>query len=246
MDGLFAQLPSLWLALPVLAIVFAAAIVQFGLGMGFGMVAAPMLAVLDPELVPVPTLILGLATATLASVRERRAIIWSEVRVGVLGRALGAALAAAILARLTDRDTFGMIFGAMIALAVLLSVAGFRLPFTRVGLVGMAALSGLMGTITSVGAPPMAIVYQDRPGREARPTLSAFFAIGCVMSLVGLWAAGWLGMRDVMLAGLMTPGLLAGYVVSGRLTGRFDRRYRGALLAVSGLAACVLVVRGLA
>ena len=239
-------LPSLWLALPVLGIVFAASVVQFGLGMGFGMVAAPLLAVLDPELVPVPTLILGLATATLAALRERQAIRWGEVWTGVAGRAVGAALAALILVRLADRDTFGLVFGLMIGLALAMSVAGVRLPFTRAGLVSLSALSGLMGTITSVGAPPMAIIYQDRPGAEARPTLSAFFAIGCVLSLAGLWAAGWLGWREVMLAALMVPGMLAGYAVSGRLRGRFDRRYRGALLTVSGLAACILVLRGLA
>ncbi|TCP44224.1 sulfite exporter TauE/SafE family protein [Rhodovulum marinum] len=234
-----------WLVVPVLLIVVAAAVVQTGLGLGFGLVAAPLLALLDPDLVPVPSLIVGFATATLAAFRERDAIAWSEVWTGTGGRVAGVMVATVILATLTDPDAFALVFGVMIGLAVALSALGPGLRFTRPRLVGMAALSGVMGTITSVGAPPMAIVYQHRPGAEARPTLSAFFAIGCLVSLVGLWAAGWVGAHDLALAAVMAPGMVAGVLVAGRLRGRFDARYRAALLAVSGLAAAVLILRGL-
>ncbi|ARE38344.1 hypothetical protein RGUI_0203 [Rhodovulum sp. P5] len=239
-------LPSLWLVAPILLIVFAGAIVQFGLGLGFGLVAAPLLALLDPGFVPVPTLLIGLATSSLAAWRERSAIVWPEVWTGTAGRAVGVALAALLLVRLPDRETFGLVFGAMTGLAVALSLAGLRLRFSRPRLVGTSLVSGIMGTITSVGAPPMAMIYQDRPGAEARPTLSAFFALGCVLSLTGLFWAGWFRLHDLALAALMVPGMLAGFAVSARLRGRFDRRYRPALLTVSGLAALMLIVRGLA
>lgn len=235
-----------WMAVAVLLIVFAAAIVQTGLGLGFGLVAAPLLALLDPELVPAPALMLGLVTATLGAFRERAAIVWSEVWTGTGGRVAGVVLASVILAGLGDPESFALVFGVLIGAAVALSALGLRLRFTRPRLVGMAALSGLMGTITSVGAPPMAIVYQDRPGAAARPTLSAFFAIGCGLSLAGLWAAGWAGPHDLALAAIMAPGMVAGILVAGRLRGRFDARYRAALLGVSGLAALVLMLRGLA
>lgn len=236
---------SPWLLAAVLAIVFFAAIVQFGLGMGFGLTAAPLLAILDPELVPASTLFIGLATSLIGATREREAIVWREVWLGAIGRGFGIVLATAILAGMTDRKTFSLVFGLMVALAVVISVSGWRLPFSRGGLFSMATVSGVMGTITSVGAPPLAIVYQDRPAAQARPTLAAFFAVGCLMSLIGLYASGWAHLRDAELAGVMVPGMIAGYFASRALKGRFDRRYRPALLSVTAFAALVLVIRGL-
>ncbi len=229
----------------VLVICFVAAIVQFGLGMGFGLTAAPLLAVLDPELVPASTLLIGLATSAAGAVRERHAIVWREVWIAAAGRLAGIAVATFVLVNLADRGLFSLLFGCMIALAVVLSVAGWRAGFSVRSLLAMGAISGLMGTITSVGAPPLAIVYQDRPAAEARPTLAAFFAVGCALSLAGLYAAGWLGLRELTLAALMSPAVVAGYFASLRLKGRLDRRFRPALLAIAGIAAAILIVRGL-
>jgi uncharacterized protein len=237
---------SPWLIIPILAIVFAAAVVQVELGMGFGLTAAPLLALIDPALIPASTLFLGLATASWGAWSERDAIRWREVLTGVTGRLAGVAAATLILANLADRSTIMLVFGLMIGLAVLLSIAGWKLAFSHRSLAAMATLSGVMGTITSVGAPPLAIVYQHRPAKEARPTLAAFFALGCAISLCGLYLAGWAGPGDLGLALLMAPAMLGGLAFARRLRGRFDERYRPALPTISGVAALILIFRGLA
>lgn len=234
-----------WVAAAVILIAMVAAVVQFGLGMGFGLTAAPLLALIDPELVPVSTLYLGFATSAWTAFDERHAIVWPEVWTAALGRVAGVVAATAVLVWISDRKAFSLVFGLMVGLAVVLSVAGWRLRFGRASLLSMAAVSGLMGTITSVGAPPLAIVYQDRSAAQARPTLAAFFAIGCLLSLAGLYLSGWAGLRDLALALVMVPGMLAGWLVARMLAGRFDRRYRPALLAVAGMAAVILIIRGL-
>ncbi|MFZ2101430.1 MAG: TSUP family transporter, partial [Oricola sp.] len=188
----------------------------------------------------------GLATATWGALRERPVIRWNEVGIGVIGRLAGVAAATEILSNLPDRGTFMLVFGLMIALAVLLSVAGWRLAFSLPAMAAMSAVSGVMGTITSVGAPPLAIVYQDRPATQARPTLAAFFAIGCAISLAGLYLSGCAGWRDFGLALVMAPAMLAGVLFARVLRGRFDRRYRPALLAIAGVAATILIIRGIA
>lgn len=226
-------------------IVAIAAIVQFGLGMGFGLTAAPLLALLDPNLVPAPALFLGMLTSAWGAWNERTAIRWDEVGIGTIGRVVGVAAATATLALLAGQDAFQLIFGVMIGIAVALSASGWRLAFTRVSLVAMSTLSGLMATITSVGAPPLALIYQDRPAREARPTLAAFFAVGCAVALAGLFATGLAGSHDVVLAALMLPPMAAGLFIARHLKGRFDKRYRPALLTVAGLAAIMLIFRGL-
>lgn len=234
-----------WLLATISVIVFFAAIVQVGLGMGFGLTAAPLLALLDPELVPAPTLFLGLATSTWGVLIESGGVQWREVWTGAIGRVAGVAAATAILASLAGKETFMLVFGLMIGLGVVLSAAGIRWRFTMPRMTAMSALSGMMGTITSVGAPPMAIVYQDRPPQVARPTLAAFFMIGCLISLAGLYLSGWAGLEDFLLACMMAPGMLAGLAAARLLKGRFDRRYRPILLGTSGIAAVILIFRGL-
>ena len=228
----------------VFAIVVAAAIVQSGLGMGFGLTAAPLLALIDPHLVPAPTLFLGMLTSIWGALRERDQIAWGEVSLGVVGRVCGVFAATFVLAALPDHRTFTLLFGLMIAAAVLLSVIGWKFPFNRVTLLAMAGISGLLGTITSVGAPPLALIYQDRSARQARPTLAAFFAIGCILSLAGLYASGWAGLSDAMLAAMMVPPMLLGTFIARRFGTHFDKRFRPALLAVSAGAALVLILRG--
>ncbi|MCB2109645.1 MAG: sulfite exporter TauE/SafE family protein [Defluviimonas sp.] len=245
MDALLAHVSATpGLALAVLTIAFAASVVQFGLGMGFGLMAAPLLAVIDPMLVPAPALFIGLVTSAWGAWAERAAIRWNEVGTALVGRLAGVGVAMVGLSLLPSRDAFSLIFGLFIAAALLLSLSGRRLGFTPANLIAMATLSGLMATFTSVGAPPLAIIYQDRPARDARPTLAAFFAIGCAISLAGLHLTGWAGPRDAALALLMLPGVFVGRVVAGRIGGRFDRRYRPLLLVIAAMAATVLILRG--
>lgn len=226
-------------------LVTVAAVVQAGLGMGFGLVAAPLLAVLDPELVPAPMLVLGLVTSAWVAARDPSQIRWPEVWLASGGRLVGAGLVAVVLA-LADRAIFSVVFAVMIGLAVGLSALGLRLRCTRPRLVLLGALSGVIGTVTSVGGPVIALLYQDRPPREARATLSAFFVVGCVVSLGMLAAAGLAGLRDLWLAAIMAPPMVAGMLLGKRVQGRFDRRYRPAILAASGFAAVVILVREVA
>lgn len=234
-----------FLILAAFVIVTAASVVQSGLGMGFGLTASPLLALIDPHLVPVPTLIIGMATAAMGGWRERAAIIWPEVGIGLLGRVAGVATGAFVLSLLVDRKAFMLVFGIMVAIAVMLSLSGWRWAFSRFSLTAMGWLSGLMGTITSVGAPPLALIYQDRKPGEARPTLSAFFALGCAVSLIGLALSGWAHVSDLWLALAMVPPMLTGTWIARRIGDRLDARFRPALMLVSGVAAVILIARGL-
>jgi len=150
-----------------------------------------------------------------------------------------------VLDRIGNGAGFSLVFGLMVGLAVVLSPGGWRLPFNRGTLVGMATISGLMATISSVGAPPLAMICQSRGSAVARPTLAAFFADGVGMSLAALHATGHAGWKEIWLAVLMVPPMILGTVVGRRVPPRFDRRYRPVLLGISGLAALILIVRGL-
>jgi uncharacterized membrane protein YfcA len=234
-----------WLLALVLVIVFVAAVVQAGLGMGFGLMAAPLLAVIDPELVPAPALFLGFASSFLVALQQRHHIHWPEVGIASFGRLAGVLISSYALLFFADRNSFSVIFALMIGLAVVLSLFGPPIAFTMTRLFGVAVISGIMGTITSVGAPPLALIYQGRPAHAARATLAAFFAIGCAMSLVALFLTGWASFRDMWLAILMAPAMITGLLAGRLLQSGFDQRYRILMLTASGLAAIMLLVRGL-
>lgn len=229
----------------VFLIVVLGTLVQVALGMGFGLVAAPLLVLIDPVLVPVPAIFMGMLTTLCAALPERRLISWSEVGVGMAGRLVGVLLATLVLLSVTDRKLFSLTFGVLIACALLLSVSGWQLKFSHRSLFGMANLSGFMATITSVGGPPMALLYQGRPALDARPTLAASFALGSGLSLAGLYLSGWAGWRETQAALVLVPPMLVGVLIARRLQGRFDSRYRPALMVLSALAATMLIYRGL-
>lgn len=246
MQNLLEHLPSLWVLVAGFVIVVAAAIIQAGLGMGFGLMAAPLLALIAPEMVPVPVLWIGFVTSVFAGWGEREGVIWPEVWLGAVGRILGVIAALAVLSTISRGPEFSIIFGLMVGCAVLLSLSGWRLPFNRVTLLAMSTLSGVMGTITSVGAPPLAMIYQGRRPSVARPTLGTFFAVGGAISLIGLHLAGLAGLREVFLAALMVPPMLLGTMIGRGIKMQFDSSYRSYMLVIAGTAAVLLILRGLA
>ena len=99
---------------------------------------------------------------------------------------IGALAAAQILMLIPSRDGFSLLFAGLILAAVALSLARWRVRPTRRSLLVAGTLSGLMGTVTTIGAPPMGIVYQHAPGARTRGTLNAFFALGALVSLGAL------------------------------------------------------------
>ncbi len=220
-------------------------IVQATLGMGFGLAVSPVLALLDASFVPGSMLLLGMLTALLAALPERKAIRWREVAIAVFGRTSGVIIAVTILSFIADRSTFLLAFGVMILIALLFSVSGIRLAFNNTSLAAMGFVSGVTGTITSVGAPPLAIVYQDQEPVHARPTLAAFFTIGCFISIIGLALTGWFQWADLLRVAIVLPPMLLGTWMGRRLISRIDRRYRYALWTISGMAAVQLIIRGL-
>ena len=236
---------SFWIALAVIAIVFAGSIVQAGLGMGFGLTVAPILALLDPVLVPICALYLGMATSIAGAWNERANIVWREVNICISGRILGILVGLFILLGLTSIKTFSLVFGIVILFAVLLSAVGWQLVLNMRNLFAMGVVSGFTGVITSVGAPPLALIYQNQPATKSRATLATFFALGGFISLVVLYSAGLGSLAHFWLALFMAPPAVLGTMAGRRLKSGFDRRYRVFLLGIAVVASLMLIYRGL-
>lgn len=229
------------LVLAVLATTLGAA-VQGAVGFGMALVAAPLLALLDPSLVPGPILLATFVFTVLTSARELGHIDRRGVAIALLGRLPGIAVGAWILAHLSA-DALARLFAVIVLFAVALTVMGTRWKPSAPALLTAGALSGIMGTVGAIGGPPMALVYSEAEGPRLRSTLSVYFMLGSALSLIALIGVGRFGASELRVTLWLLPGVLAGYALSSPLRARLDRGHtRAAVLAVSATAACLVLL----
>ena len=106
--------------------------------------------------------------------------------------------------------------------------------------------SGFGATTTSIGGPPMALLYQDASGPSLRGTLAGFFAVGNLLSMVTLTVVGELGSWELFTGLLFVPAVFAGFRLSVLVTPVLDRGYtRPVVLTVSVAGALGVLLRAL-
>ncbi|CAB3660725.1 sulfite exporter TauE/SafE family protein [Achromobacter pestifer] len=235
--------PDLWHYAAMALVVFGAAIAQGVGGIGFAMFAAPVAAMFFPQLAPGPLLTLGGFISLLTALRERAFIDWSAVSYALAGRVVGTLIAIYAMARFAPQ-ALGVLFACLILTAVALSVAGLRFTATPGRVSGAGVASGIMGTMTSVGAPPIAIVLQHTAPPRLRATLGVVLFLGSIFSLAMLALAKRYTGYHAGLALSLAPFLLAGFAVSNRLRTLLPpHAVRGVLLAVCALGAAGVLVK---
>jgi hypothetical protein len=219
------------------------AMVQGSVGFGVNVVAGPVLVLIDPELVPGPALVIAFVLTVLVAYRERGATDLGGFGWVFVGRVPGTVAGALAVSALPERAT-ALALAAVVLLAVLLSVAGWRLRRTPQTLVGAGALSGVMGTMSSVGGPPIALLYQDERGAEVRGTLSSIFAVGALLSIVLLAIVGRFGIDELTVSLVMLPAVAVGFFASRWTASWLDRGYvRPAILGLCAASAIAALVR---
>ncbi len=229
------------------ALVMAAgAAVQGSVGFGMNVVAAPILIQIDADLVPGPLLAAALVMSALVARRDRIGIDRSALLWALCGRAPGVVAGTFLLVKVFSDWGLSVFLASVILAGAALSVSNIRLPRARSFIALGGLLSGVAGTTTGVGGPPLGLTLQYLPPRRLRGTMSVYFLVGASLSLVSLAVAGEFGSRHLVAVALLVPGQLLGYVLSGRLAKVLDRGYtRPALLTISVAAAVSLLIRAL-
>ena len=221
----------------------AGAIFQGSVGFGLGMLAAPLLVLIDPDLVPAPLLLAALALTLLVAFSERGAIDLKGVGWALVGRIPGTLIGAATLA-VASRNATTILVGIIVFVAIGLIGSGMNLSRTPRVLLAAGTLSGFMGTTTSIGGPPIAALYHNAPGAQIRGTMASFFVVGLVVSLSALAFVGRFGFDELYAGAFLLPGVVAGFAVSRRIAPILDRGYtRVAVLTVSALAGLSVIVQ---
>jgi uncharacterized protein len=176
------------------------------------------------------------------AVRDRAAIHLGGVGWALAGRVPGT-IAGAVTLTLLASHTLGIAIGLLVLAAVGMTAVGPPLRPTTRALLAAGLISGFMGTTSSIGGPPIAMVYQHQPGSRLRGTLAAYFTVGATMSLVALAFIGRFARFELLAAIALLPGVLLGFFLSARLSRWLDRgRTRAAVLAVSAISGVALVL----
>ncbi len=224
-------------------VMFAGCAVQGAVGFGANLVAAPLLVLIDPRFVPGPTVVATGILNLLVIRREGTSRVDHSVDTAIVGQVFGVLGAGVLLALVTD-DALSVLFAVLVLVAVALSVVGWHLAKTRTNLAAIGVLSGFMGTVSGIGGPPIALVYQHADGPTLRSTLARYFTAGNAVAIPTLIVAGRLGREELPHIAALVPGAIAGYAASGWLAGHLDKRTaRPIILGLSTAAALAVLLR---
>ncbi|MCK2217510.1 TSUP family transporter [Actinomadura sp. ATCC 31491] len=223
--------------------VFVGAIVQGGVGFGLGLVAAPVLTMLEPDLMPGAIQVVNMTLPLLTLVAEWRKVDWPGLGFAVLGRIPGSVLGALVVVYVSVQVR-GLLVAAMVLVAVALTARALSVPRNGVTITSAGFVSGVTGTATGIGGPPIALVYQSARGPQIRATLAMFFFLSAAQSLVILAVVGELPGRALGTGAFLIVPMALGFLASGPLRRYLDGgRARGAVLAVAALSALALVAQ---
>jgi uncharacterized protein len=223
--------------------VLVGALLQVSIGFGLGMIAAPVLAIVDPSLVPTVNLVLACCVTSAVLVQDGAALDVRGAGWALAGRVPGV-VAGTLLVTLLPRRLLSLLVVAAVLVGVAVTMYGFRPRASRPAVVVAGAVSGLMGTATSIGGAPMAMVWARFAGPRLRSTMGAFFLVGSAMSLAALALAGTVRVADLWYALLLVPAATLGFLLARPVGRRLDvRRTRLAAMAMSVTGAAVLAVQ---
>lgn len=224
--------------------VFIGTLIQRLSGAGYGMFAAPVMALVAPEWVPGTVLLVGFVIGSGAMLNTRGSVQWRDLPPGFAGRVLGAGIAAYIATAVVSTDALAIIVGFIVLFAVGLTLLGLSFPITTSSLFVAGAVGGVMGTLTGIGAPPMAILYSKVETRRSAATQNAFYGFGTLVAIIALSIAGVMTVAQLAFAATLAPLVPVALWASKPLAVRFERgAIRPWALGLATLSALALLWR---
>ncbi len=196
-------------------IIFVGSFVQSSIGFGLAIIAAPLLFFFDPFYVPAPITISALTLSFANAAKHWHSISFAGLKYAIIGRIPGT-IAGGLLLLWIDQRALALWLGLSVLVAVGLSLRNIVLKPTSGAMFSAGLLSGFMGTSSSIGGPPMALVLQHQTNDFIRANMAAFFVVSCLMSLTMLATVDRLGWQEIQLAVPLMPATLLGYWVAMR------------------------------
>ncbi|EAS64704.1 sulfite exporter TauE/SafE family protein [Photobacterium angustum] len=200
-----------------ITVIFVGSYVQTAIGFGLAIVSAPILIVYAPQYVPAPICLIALFISLLNALKHRSSIELGGLKMAILGRVPGSIAGAALLVYVSAH-VLTLWIGLLVLLAVVVSVLPYRIEPTPRRMVIAGFFSGLFGTSSAIGGPPMAILLQHQEANQLRGNLSAFFVFSSIVSLVAQIPVGFLSLDKLWLTLPLIPSAWLGYWLALKTT----------------------------
>ncbi|MHB1172015.1 MAG: sulfite exporter TauE/SafE family protein [Lacisediminihabitans sp.] len=232
------------LAITLITLVSAiAAMAQSATGSGYGIVAAPLLFIVDPRTVPGPLLVSTLLVMVVVIAQHRRFLSLRELKPAFLWTAPG--IAGGFLVEAVNPPAVSMLaVGVIVLLGVAVTVRGVHIPSSRAALGIAGVLAGAFTVLAATPGPPMAIVYRPDDTNRLRANLSAFFFLVVFVTLVPLIATGAHGWAPASHTVALCTGVLLGVLLVRPFLRLLSARViRAGALGLCALAGVVVLVK---
>ena len=229
----------------ICAAVVAGAVVQGAIGFGLNLIVVPVVAWVHPASLPASMIVMAIPMTAGSALRERGAIHRMGVFWTTIGRLPGVALGAWIVTRLTA-ESLALAVGGFVLFAALLSIAAPKLEPSRESALLVGLVSGTMGTASSIGGPPLALLYQNESGPVLRSTLGATFLLGTALSLAALFVAGEVALWQIAFGLSLAPAVMLGLFLSRFFHEWLDAGWlRPCVLAFAIVCALAVIAQGI-
>lgn len=221
-------------------------VAQSTVGFGGAFATVPALALTAPELLPGAMLVAILPLSVTMAIVGRADLDRASANRLMLGRLPGIAIGTVIVL-VADVRWLTAIVAVVLLGAVAAAAGGWRLQITPRRELVAGMVSGVTGAATALGGPPLALLYRERDPAVVRPTLGVVWAVGIVITLLALAAAGAFtatqALAGVVLSILLLVGLLLSRPLLRLLT---PAQIRVVILWWAGLGGVVALGRVLA
>lgn len=234
--------------LAVVGVILFAGLVHGTLGLGFPMVATPILAtMMDVRSAILITLLPTMAVNIASIVNSRAALASTRPFLPLIGFTLVGSIAGATVLAVTDPAPFRIVLASLILLYLWSSLRISRQWLEHHSLLAMAGfgiLAGLSGGTTNVMVAILIIYFLSLETLRATmvPTLNACFLVGKTSQILVLAVAGLVGINLVLETVPLALAAVAALLVGQRLRDRIEvATYQAILRKLLLLLAGILI-----
>ena len=217
-------------------------------GFGFGLTTTPVLLLfLDPQTVVVAINAVAVVAFGLVLIETRDHVPYRELAPTAVAGALGAPIGVYALASL-DPSALRIAISALVLMLTVLVVVKTEWRIPKPQITGPMLGFGVAAMVTglAIGGPLLVLFFIGR-GMErqgVRSSMAFFFTTMYCTAAIGYVAQGLLTAERLILIVAVVPGMILGYWLSIRLTGRMNEKvFRQAVVSIIAVASILVLVR---
>jgi len=230
-----------WCYIFIGVLILAGTITQGTIGFGLGTIATPIIALIRPELVPTLILLLALCISSYTLSRTFRETSWRVVGISSLARIPGSLVGAWAIASLSPNG-LSIFIGCAVLFAMTLSSLGWSPRPTTLNTLIAGVASGILGTSTSIGGPPMALIMKRFDPDRTRGTLAGTFVLGTLVSLIILAFSGQISSTQMGAAAAYLPLVIVGLIAANHLNQFIDRNLLNRIVLIVAISAALMLI----